>query len=47
MGWILMKLGESVGMSVRWIVLKFENSAAKGNLATTVLSRFGGLLLGN
>ena len=28
---ILIKLGENVGTSVRLIVLKFENSAAKGN----------------
>ena len=46
-GRILIKLGENVGTQVRWIVLKFKNSAAKGNVTTTVLSRFGGLLLGN
>ena len=47
MGRILINLGENVGTQVRWIVVKFEISVAKGNLNTTVISCFGGLLLGN
>ena len=30
MGWILIKLGENVGTLVQLIVVKFENSAARG-----------------
>ena len=47
MGRILINLGENVGTQVRWILVKFEISAAKGNITTTVLSCLGGLLLGN
>ena len=47
MGLILINLGENVVGPMDCIKNLTENSAAKVTLTTTVLSRFGGLLLGN